>query len=351
MAYEKHTWECGEKITADKMNNLENGIEEALQGGGGGCGYECAETSVEAFNGSLTTASMGNFYGASFTPSYPIEGDSIVVTLNGTDYTLPKTTVSFGDVYGEADGSGNPVFTNYPCAVGIMPGQQYFFTPSEGTYQVVVIGDDLQAEVSECFTKAVEKVVGSSLKYVKDDPSNHGGVIENAIEGTTVDGMYLPSGNVASGKFSHAEGYRTSATGEDSHAEGFYSRAEGQASHAEGRDSYAEGLYSHAEGQESAAHGEVSHAQGYLCHARGNYSHASGVRTNANGYAQTVIGKNNEAQGNSTSASETDYAFIIGNGSDLQQSNAFAIRWDGAIVLANGTVLTVAQLAKIATLA
>lgn len=33
MAYEKHEWECGETITADKMNNLENGIEEALQGG------------------------------------------------------------------------------------------------------------------------------------------------------------------------------------------------------------------------------------------------------------------------------------------------------------------------------
>lgn len=30
MSYTKHTWECGETITADKMNNLENGIDEAL---------------------------------------------------------------------------------------------------------------------------------------------------------------------------------------------------------------------------------------------------------------------------------------------------------------------------------
>lgn len=36
MAYEKHSWSCGEKITADKMNNLENGIEEALDCCGGG---------------------------------------------------------------------------------------------------------------------------------------------------------------------------------------------------------------------------------------------------------------------------------------------------------------------------
>lgn len=33
MAYEKHTWVCGETITADKMNHLENGVAE---GGGGG---------------------------------------------------------------------------------------------------------------------------------------------------------------------------------------------------------------------------------------------------------------------------------------------------------------------------
>lgn len=31
MAYEKHTWECGESITADLMNNIEDGIEEALE--------------------------------------------------------------------------------------------------------------------------------------------------------------------------------------------------------------------------------------------------------------------------------------------------------------------------------
>lgn len=32
MAYERHTWECGEEITADKLNHMESGIE--LAGGG-----------------------------------------------------------------------------------------------------------------------------------------------------------------------------------------------------------------------------------------------------------------------------------------------------------------------------
>jgi len=34
MAYTKQNWECGDLITADKMNHIEDGIEEASSGGG-----------------------------------------------------------------------------------------------------------------------------------------------------------------------------------------------------------------------------------------------------------------------------------------------------------------------------
>ena len=34
MAYEKQTWQCGETITADKLNHMEAGIEECCSGGG-----------------------------------------------------------------------------------------------------------------------------------------------------------------------------------------------------------------------------------------------------------------------------------------------------------------------------
>ena len=37
MSYEKHTWVNNETITAAKMNNIEDGIEEAAQSGGGNC--------------------------------------------------------------------------------------------------------------------------------------------------------------------------------------------------------------------------------------------------------------------------------------------------------------------------
>ena len=36
MAYTPKTWVCGEKITADGLNNIEEGIQEALASSGGG---------------------------------------------------------------------------------------------------------------------------------------------------------------------------------------------------------------------------------------------------------------------------------------------------------------------------
>lgn len=36
MSYEQHEWANGETITAEKMNNIEEGIAEAAQSGGGG---------------------------------------------------------------------------------------------------------------------------------------------------------------------------------------------------------------------------------------------------------------------------------------------------------------------------
>lgn len=35
MSYTKHTWANGEIVTSVKMNNIEDGIDEALSGGGG----------------------------------------------------------------------------------------------------------------------------------------------------------------------------------------------------------------------------------------------------------------------------------------------------------------------------
>lgn len=158
-------------------------------------------------------------------------------------------------------------------------------------------------------------------------------------------------GCTASGKYSHAEGCNTSATANNSHSENAFTTASGFGSHAEGQYTKATGQLTHAEGSSTTAAGNRSHAEGMNVHANGDNSHGQNEYTIADGKSQTVIGRNNVAQGSASSYTDTDYAFIIGNGaSPTNRSNALAVRWDGAIVLADGTVLTVEQLAKVANL-
>lgn len=293
MVYEKQTWNTGETITADKLNHIEKGIVNSENG------YECTEEETVVFEGALTTSSSGgSFCYVNFTPIESFNSENIIVNLDGTDYILPKVSISTGgvdaDIYGEANESG-PLFATYPCAIAITYGTYQFFVPQEGTYEVKISIAAIKTNVSECFSKAVEKVAGKPLKYVVDDPGNHGGVIENAIKGMTVDGTYVQIGNYATGKFSHAEGSGTTASG--------------------------------------------------------NNSHAQNNNTIAQGQSQTVIGEYNIAQGNNESKTNTDYVLIIGNGTSASnRSNAFAMKWDGTFVFANGTEITPAQFASLLAL-
>ena len=44
MSYTKNNWQTGDVVTADKLNNMENGIEAASSGGGGGSSNEIVFT-------------------------------------------------------------------------------------------------------------------------------------------------------------------------------------------------------------------------------------------------------------------------------------------------------------------
>ena len=231
---------------------------------------------------------------------------------------------------------------------------------------------------------------GSNLKYIKDDPSDNGGVIEGLINGETghvnvasgenahaeggncfeeEDEINIASGRsshaegagtTASGDFSHAEGWGTKtsgecshaegqsciASGECSHAEGIFTKASGECSHAEGNDTTASAFSSHAEGDETTASGDFSHAEGNNTTASGNFSHAEGNNTIANHRGQHVIGEFNIVDPSTAIADQRgNYVCIIGNGTaNNSRSNALAIKWDGTLVLSDGTEVTQAQI-------
>ena len=142
--------------------------------------------------------------------------------------------------------------------------------------------------------------------------------------------------NIASGAYSHAEGYRTKALGDYSHAEGYntiandYSHAEGNfttasgdRSHAEGYNTIASGHNSHAEGNWTNASGDSSHVEGSWTEASGDFSHAEGYHTAASSECQHVQGKYNIED------TQNKYAHIVGNGDVLAHSNAHTLDWDG----------------------
>ena len=152
------------------------------------------------------------------------------------------------------------------------------------------------------------------------------------ITGSLSNGLF---NTIASGNYSHAEGYNTLANGFASHAEGANTIASEYYSHAEGETTVAIGYASHAEGIFTTANGDYSHAEGFNTIAQGNASHAEGLGTIASGSGQTVVGKWNK-QNNTSSL------FIIGNGisnddrSDIVLVNNNNVVISGSLNITNG---------------
>ena len=81
-------------------------------------------------------------------------------------------------------------------------------------------------------------------------------------KGSGNDSVIVGGNNLATKKYSYAEGNNTTASGICSHAEGDSNMALGMASHVEGMDNEASGQMSHAEGFCTKVSGPNSHAQG-----------------------------------------------------------------------------------------
>lgn len=161
-------------------------------------------------------------------------------------------------------------------------GKIYYDNPSgEGRINVSGVGYDISGQTIDGYIAGLGAEIFndySKREYVED---NYGNV-------TTF------QGNIASGDYSHAEGYATTASESCAHAEGWSTITSGQAAHAEGYNTKASGDYSHTEGYNVKALGEASHAEGHLTQSAGNYSHAEGEFTIA-------IGKGSHAEGTTDS--------------------------------------------------
>lgn len=197
MAYEKKTWVCGETITADGLNNIENGIEEALD-----CcesklpavttdddgdvltvvngewakaepGYKCTETSTTLTEENVTTSGTAPYISGNFSYSTLIDADTITVTFNGTEYEASKIVFGSSNVYGGFTPSG-PDFSEYPFSImSALQGSavvNMLYTESAGTYSVKIESAILTATTTACFDKAVKKATEGEQIIFETDP-------------------------------------------------------------------------------------------------------------------------------------------------------------------------------------
>lgn len=158
-----------------------------------------------------------------------------------------------------------------------------------------------------------------------------GAEIFNDYENNIATGKYSHAegkNTLASGIYSHAEGSNTEATNSGAHAEGYGTIASGNLSHAEGYFTTSSGQYGHTEGWNTqiSSNALAGHAEGYWTKVLANYGHAEGNSTevsydsaHAEGSASKAKGEASHAEGSHTEAighyshAEGGYAIASGN--------------------------------------
>jgi len=311
---------------------------------------------TKKLNGSYTITGDTNIGGNLIVSGETNLNNLTATTISATTYlNLPETTFTGGTVTGLTN------FTNYVLINAISASTWLNLPPAVFTGGTVV-GNTI-------FLNGLTANTFSAATYLNLPPAVFsGGTINgptNFTNGLTANtfsaatylnlplavftsgstGLYSikannDSGLDATGDYSVAEGYLTTAIGNYSHAEGEETTANGNSSHAEGYRAITSGNSSHAEGFLTTSVGNSSHSEGYQTKAIGDTSHSEGRET-------TAIGDHSHAEGRSTSAvgytahveglGSTAYADYSHAESWLNKAIGFSSHAEGSWTVASGS--------------
>ena len=95
----------------------------------------------------------------------------------------------------------------------------------------------------------------------------------------------------------------------------------------------ASGKYSHAEGYGSMVSGDYSHAEGYYTSASGIYSHTHNYHTTADYNSMTAIGNYNISNTNEQVNNKKNKLFVVGNGNSSAAEDAFIVTETGDVFI------------------
>ena len=166
MAYEKHTWETGEVITAEKLNNLEGGIE-SLENNLSDALYEYETLFDDTLN--LEYTSEDYYYTMLSSESWPAifnndslfeEGVTLKVTIDGTEYIAPyDPSGSFGAVWStELNGMD---FSTFPFSLV----SDAYYSQIPGPYHLKIERQSSRVEKLNRLEEVVLPIVGVSMTY------------------------------------------------------------------------------------------------------------------------------------------------------------------------------------------
>lgn len=176
MAYTKTTWNTGDVITAEKLNNMEDGITSA---------QAYTESESVRFSGSVTTEEYAGMYGAEIDCDLFDFPNQITVTFDGTEYTCERVAAGDNFAYGSVS-SGAPDFSEYPFAILAGP-HSLIVTETASTHQVEItattksVNQDLAdlipvMQLVSGITNSADAVAaynaGKLLYFTYDDPKS-----------------------------------------------------------------------------------------------------------------------------------------------------------------------------------
>lgn len=256
------------------------------------------------------------------------------------DIVSPEQPLSYEDRLCELE--DKPIITDGNLLVGNGTEELEEMTPEEvlshingasiatmTTEEYEAMGDsESNANTLYVLTDAEEQKYVQTINGIEPDENGnvHVDGVSSGVGQKTADGGEIFNdyeNNEASGDYSHAEGYNTTAESMSSHAEGVDTVAKGSASHSEGNGTTAEGEYSHAEGSDTTATGENSHTEGQGTNTMGTNSHAEGHSTTAEGENAHAEGEGAFAEGHNSHAEGYD-TVAKGDASHAEGANTIA---------------------------
>lgn len=337
--YIKNTWITGDKVSASKLNNMENGIEGAYTeiNSSPTATHVTFTDPVILVNNVTTTFSKDGNNNWYTSPELPFNINPNDLFNDHVKVTVIYNGQVFDDLFAEGYGAASTGGYYTWWGIGNVEPIGYISHNPKSYYCPFLIayrwgGPNRESATSsyrilsyyqlESITITISvstfAIQNKPTLYVENTNYNH-----YAAMPTSVGGVVGLRAKNATGQGATAIGIGTEAQGVGSLAGGIGGIARGQNSIALGTRCNATGAGSHAEGYECSATNNQTIADGYRTTANGNRASAHGILTTANGRAQMVFGQNNVPDSGDT------YLEIVGNGTSDTQSNARTLDWYG----------------------